>query len=164
MRSANLVYRALLAAGLFAFFPVLRIYAADSELISKPSDRSFQETVERFEKAVKAKGGVGWMVFTEIDHAAAASKNGLTLKPRTVIVFGNPKLGTKPMEGAPTLAIDVPLKALVWQDNQDKVWLAYNSGDYLMTYVYPRHGLAMPVENAKGIDQVLAGFADEATR
>ena len=131
MLSANLVYRALLAAGLFAVSPVLRIYVADSGLISKPSDQSVQETVERFEKAVKAKGGVGWMVFTEIDHAAAASKNELTLKPRTVIVFGNPNLGTKPMEGAPTLAIDVPLRALVWQDDQDKVWLTYNSGLYL---------------------------------
>ena len=163
MRSANLVYRALLAAGLFAFLPVLRIYAADSGLISKPSDHSFQETVERFEKAVKAKGGVGWMVFTEIDHAAAASKNGLTLKPCTVIVFGNPNLGTKPMEGAPTLAIDVPLRALVWQDDQDKVWLTYNSGLYLRSHVYPRHGLAMPAESAEAIDQVLAIFAEEAT-
>src|SRR3954454_2691147 len=164
MRSANLVYRALLAAGLFAFLPVLRIYAAVSGLISKSSDHSFQETVERFEKAVKAKGGVGWMVFTEIDHAAAASKNGLTLKPRTVIVFGNPNLGTKPMEGAPTLAIDVPLRALVWQDDQGKVWLTYNSGDYLMSYVYPRHGLTMSGQNANAIDQVLASFAEEATR
>src|SRR3954453_13918280 len=153
MLLANFVFRALLAAGLFAFLPVLRIYAADSGLISKPSDHSVQETVERFEKAVKARGSVGWMVFTEIDHAAAASQNGLTLKPRTVIVFGNPKLGSKPMEGAPTLAIDVPLKAPVWQDDQGKVSLTYNSGDYLMNYVYPRHGLAMTVENAKAIDQ-----------
>ena len=104
------------------------------------------------------------MVFTEIDHASAASKNGLTLKARLVIVFGNPKLGTNPMEGAPTLAIDVPLKALVWQDDQNKVWLTYNSGAYLMNYVYPRHGLAMPVDNAKAIDQVIASFAEEATR
>ena len=102
--------------------------------------------------------------FTEIDHAAAASKNALTLKPRLVIVFGNPKLGTRPMEGAPTLAIDVPLKALVWQDDQNKVWLTYNSGAYLMNYVYPRHGLAMPGEIANAIDQVLASFAEEATR
>jgi uncharacterized protein (DUF302 family) len=104
------------------------------------------------------------MAFTEIDHATAASKNGLTLTPRLVIVFGNPKLGTKPMEKAPTLAIDVPLNALVWQDDQNKVWLAYNSGNYLMNYVYPRHGLAMPAENAKAFDQVLARFAEEATR
>ena len=139
-------------------------HAAETGLISKPSNHSVQETVERFERAVKAKEANGWMVFTEIDHAAAASKNGLTLKPRIVIVFGNPKLGTKPMEGAPTLAIDVPLKALVWQDDKDKVWLTYNSGEYLMSYVYPRHALTMPAENAKAIDQVLTSFADEGTR
>ena len=103
MISANLVNRVLAAAGLFVILPVLGPYAADSGLISKASDHSVQETVERFEKAVKARGSVGWMVFTEIDHAVAASQNGLTLKPRTVIIFGNPKLGTKPMEGAPTL-------------------------------------------------------------
>ena len=90
MISANLVKRVLAAAGLFVILPVLGPYAADSGLISKPSDHSVQETVERFEKAVKARGSVGWMVFTEIDHAAAASHNGLTLKPRTLIIFGNP--------------------------------------------------------------------------
>jgi uncharacterized protein (DUF302 family) len=164
MISTALVCRAALVfAGLYmAWLPTSR--AAESGLISKPSNHSVEETVERFERAVKAKEANGWMVFTEIDHAAAASKNGLTLKPRLVVVFGNPKLGTKPMEGAPTLAIDVPLKALVWQDDSNKVWLAYNSGDYLMNYVYPRHGLAMPAENAKAIDQVLASFAEEATR
>jgi uncharacterized protein (DUF302 family) len=154
---------ALVLGGLFmAWQPIS--YAAESGLISKTSNHSVQETVVRFERAVKAKEVDGWIVFTEIDHAAAASKNGLALKPRIVIVFGNPKLGTKPMEGAPTLAIDLPLKALVWQDEQDKVWLTYNSGDYLMSYVYPRHGLAMPGENAKAIDQVLANFVEEAVR
>jgi uncharacterized protein (DUF302 family) len=163
MLSPTLVRRALVLAGfLIALAPTS--HAAESGLISKPSNHSVRETMERFERAVRAKEANGWMVFTEIDHAAAASKNGLTLKPRIVIVFGNPKLGTKPMEGAPTLAIDVPLKALVWQDDQDKVWLTYNSGDYLMSYVYPRHGLAMPAENSRGIDQALASFADEATR
>ncbi len=163
MVSSGLIYRALVLGGLFtAVMPVAN--GADSGLISKPSNHSVQETIERFERAVKAKDANGWMVFSEIDHAAAANKNGLSLKPRTVIVFGNPKLGTKPMEGAPTLAIDVPLKALVWQDDQGKVWLAYNSGDYLMSYVYPRHGLAMPGQNAKAIDLVLASFAEEATR
>ena len=157
------VCRAVLLSWLFAAF-ALTSHAAESGLISRPSSHSVEETTARFERAVRAKETNGWMVFTEIDHAAAASKNGLTLKPRVVIVFGNPKLGTKPMEGAPTLAIDVPLKALVWQDDQDKVWLTYNSGEYLMSYVYPRHGLAMPAENSRGIDQVLASFADEATR
>jgi uncharacterized protein (DUF302 family) len=162
MSYVALVGRGVALVGLFIAFRSLS-YAAEPGLISQPSNHSVQDTVERFERAVKAKEANGWMVFTEIDHAAAASKNGLTLKPRIVIAFGNPKLGTKPMEGAPTLAIDVPLKALVWQDDKDKVWLAYNSGDYLMSYVYPRHALAMPPESAKAIDQVLANFAENAT-
>ena len=156
-------YRALLVVG--SFLALLHsVLAAESGLITKPSNYSVQETIERFEQAVKAKGADGWTVFTEIDHATAASQNGLTLRPRIVIVFGNPKLGTKPMAGAPKLAIDLPLKALVWQDDQDKVWLTYNSGDYLMSYIYPRHGLAMPAENATAIDQTLTKFAEDATR
>jgi uncharacterized protein (DUF302 family) len=99
---------------------------ADQGLITKRSKYSVQETVERFENAIKTKG---FMVFTEVDHAAAATKDGLDLRPRTVIVFGNPKLGTGPMQKFPTLAIDVPPKALVWQDDQGAVWLTYNSAE-----------------------------------
>jgi uncharacterized protein (DUF302 family) len=131
MLSANLVYRALLAAGLFAFLPVLRSYAADSGLISKPSDHSVQETVERFEKAVKAKGGVGWMVFTVIDHAAAASKNALRAEAAHRDCIWQSQPWHQASGRTPTLAIDVSLRALVWQDDQDKVWLTYNSGLYL---------------------------------
>jgi len=90
--------------------------------------------------------------------------SGSQLKPRTVIVFGNPKLGTPAMQKAPTLAIDLPMKTIVWQDDQDKVWLTYNSADYLATQIYPRHGLSIPTAGANALDQVLAGFADEATR
>jgi uncharacterized protein (DUF302 family) len=143
--------------------PVAR--GAEPGLVTKASAHSVPETIARFERAVRAKEANGWMIFTEIDHsAAAAAKNGLTLRPRTVIVFGNPRLGTAPMEKAPTVAIDVPLKALVWQDDQEKVWLTYNSAEYLRSYVYPRHGLTMPAEGAKATDEVLASFADEATR
>jgi uncharacterized protein (DUF302 family) len=138
--------------------------AAETGIIAKSSNYSARETIQRFESAVKAKAANGWIVFTEIDHAAAAQKAGLDLKPRTVVVFGNPKLGTTPMQKAATLAIDVPLKALVWEDEQGKVWLSYNAGQYLMDYVYPRHGLTMPAEMAKGIDQVLNEFSDQATK
>lgn len=163
LRSITSLCRTIVFAGFS--MTSLPLYATEpAGLVTKPSSHSVSGTVERFEQAVKTKAANGWMIFTEIDHAEAASKNGLTLKPRTVIVFGNPKLGTKPMERAATLAIDVPLKALVWQDEQDKVWITYNSGDYLMNYVYPRHGLVMPAENATAIDTVIAGFADEATR
>ena len=95
-------------------------HAADDGLITKPSRYSVKETVARFEAAVKEREAT---VFTEIDHAAAAKKFGLDMRPRTVIVFGNPKLGTPVMVKTPLLAIDLPPKALVWEDDQGKVWL-----------------------------------------
>jgi uncharacterized protein (DUF302 family) len=119
--------------------------------------------MERFEAAIRAKSDEGWMVFTELDHAAAAAKNGLTLPPRTVVVFGNPRGGTPNMQKAPTLAIDVPPKALVWQDDQGKVWLTFNSGEYLQNYVYPRHGLPSNPAAAMAFDEFVKHAAEQAT-
>jgi len=154
------VYR-LAATAFLCLVPQLG-FSADSGLITKESKHSVSETVQRFESAVNAKSANGWMVFTEIDHAAAAEKYGLKLLPRTVVVFGNPKLGTPGMQKAPTVAIDVPLKALVWEDDQGKVWLTYNSAEYLQNYVYPRHGLPSNPDAAKAIGGVLAVFAQQA--
>src|SRR5712672_2436977 len=137
--------------------------AADDGLITKPSNHSVKETVTRFEDAVKQREAAGFVVFTEIDHAAAAKKFGLEMRPRTVIVFGNPKLGTPVMKKTPLLAIDVPPKALVWQDDEGKVWLTYNSAEYLNSTIYPRHGLpdtpTTPVF-VKALDE----FSDYATK
>jgi uncharacterized protein (DUF302 family) len=123
---------------------------ADSGLITKPSRYSVQETIERFETAVKAKGQT---VFGEVDHAAAATKVGLELRPRTVILFGRPQNGTAALRAAPTLAIDAPMKALVWQDNQGKVWLTYNSAEYQGGYIYPRHGLSLSADSRKNLEE-----------
>ena len=135
--------------------------AADQGLITKRSNYSVLETVERFENAIKAKG---FMIFAELDHAAAAMKYGLELRPRTVIVFGNPRVGTGLMQKFPTLAIDVPPKALVWQDDQGKVWLTYNSAEYLGSTIYPRHGLQMPPEARQGLEQLLTEVSDLSTK
>jgi len=137
--------------------------AADSGLITMPSNYSVEVTVQRFEAAIRAKSDQGWMVFTELDHAAAAEKNGLKLPARTVIVFGNPRGGTPSMQKSPTLAIDVPPKALVWQDDQGKVWLTFNSGTYLQDYVYPRHGLPSNPAAAKAFDEFVKHAAEQAT-
>ena len=134
--------------------------SAAAGLITKPSTHSVQETAQRFENAIRSKG---WVVFTEIDHAAAAKQVGLDMKPRTVIIFGNPKLGTAPMQKAATLAIDNPPKALVWQDDQEKVWLTYNSAEYLGSHVYPRHGLSLPPEAIKNLAQFLTEVSNQAT-
>jgi uncharacterized protein (DUF302 family) len=137
--------------------------AAESGLITVPSKYSAEETIQRFEAAIRANSDQGWMVFTELDHAAAAEKNGLKLPARTVIAFGNPRLGTPNMQKAPTLAIDVPPKALVWQDDQGKVWLTVNSGEYLQNYVYPRHGLPSNPAAGKSFDDFVKHAAQQAT-
>ena len=161
-RGAAMGWVYCLAASAFLCLAPQLGFSADSGLITKESKHSVSETVQRFEAAVNAKSANGWMVFTEIDHAAAAEKYGLKLLPRTVVVFGNPKLGTPGMQKAPTVAIDVPLKALVWEDDQGKVWLTYNSAEYLQNYVYPRHGLPSNLDAAKAIGGVLAVFAQQA--
>jgi uncharacterized protein (DUF302 family) len=137
--------------------------AADEGLITKPSNYSVKETVTRFEAAVKDNEGAGFTVFTEIDHAAAAKKFGLGMRARTVIVFGNPKLGTPAMVNTPLLAIDVPPKALVWEDDQGKVWLSYNSADYLYKTIYPRHGAVAPPGTAP-FAKLLDEMSDQATK
>jgi uncharacterized protein (DUF302 family) len=102
--------------------------AADNGIVSKPSGSSVPETLDRLEKVVKAKG---LTVFARIDHSGEAEKVGLTMPPTQLLIFGNPKTGTAMMNSSPSIAIDLPLKALAWEDRNGKVWLSYNSPDYL---------------------------------
>jgi uncharacterized protein (DUF302 family) len=136
---------------------------ADNGIITKPSKYSVIETISRFETAVKSREGAGFTVFTEIDHAAAGKKFGIDMRPRTVVIFGNPKLGTPVMAKTPLLAIDNPPKALVWEDEQGKVWLSYNSADYLYKTIYFRHGVDAP-PNYAAFAKVLDEMTDEATK
>ena len=137
---------------------------ADNGFITKPSKYSVKDTIEKFESAIKAKAAGGWTVFTRIDHAAAAKEAGLEMRPRTVIIFGNPKGGTSPMTKSASLAIDLPMKALVWQDDQDKVWLTYNSSEYGAKVVFPRHGLSVPEEAKNALEKFLADASDQSTQ
>ncbi len=137
--------------------------AADDGLITKPSKYSVKETVARFEAAVNQKEAAGFMVFTEIDHAAAAKKFGFDMRPRTLILFGNPKVGTPAVIKTPLLAIDLPPKALVWEDDQGKVWLSYNSADYLFNTIYPRHNAGAAPATAP-IAKLLDEMSDQATK
>jgi len=152
-----------LAVSLVMCVTAITTYAADDGLITKPSRYSVKETVARFETAVKQREAAGFIVFTEIDHADAAKKFGLDMRPRTVIVFGNPKGGTPSMVKIPLLAIDVPPKALVWEDDEGKVWLSYNSADYLYKTIYPRHG-AVPPPTTAPFAQALDEMSDYATK
>ena len=130
-------------------------------LITKQSSYSAAETISRFKDSVKAHGGT---VFTEIDHAAAAAKAGILLRGRTVIMFGNPKGGTPLMQQAPTLAIDLPSKALVWEDDDGVVWLTYNSGKYMENAIYARHGLAVKTGAHDYMERLLEDASDHSTR
>ena len=103
-----------------------------------------QDTVNRLETAVKAKG---MMVFARIDHAAGAMAVGLSLRPTEVVIFGNAKAGTPLMQSVQTTGIDLPLKALVWQDASGDTWLSYNDPAWLAT----RHGLSGETQAAVGM-------------
>jgi uncharacterized protein (DUF302 family) len=134
---------------------------ADPGLITKPSSYSVQETIERFENAIKAKGQV---VFGRVDHAEAAAKFGIEFKPHTTVLFGRPQNGTPLMRQAGTYAIDAPQKVVVWQDDDDKVWLTYNSAEYLATHLLPRHGLSIGADAVKNLQQFLDQVTDQATK
>ncbi len=101
---------------------------AGSNLVTKPSKHSVSETIERIERAVTAKG---MQIFVRIDHSGEAKKVGLTMRPTELLIFGNPKGGTALMVAQPTAAIDLPMKALAWEDADGKVWLTYNSPELL---------------------------------
>jgi uncharacterized protein (DUF302 family) len=114
----------------------------DNGLIHLSSPYTVLETLARLEAIVERKG---LTIAARIDHSGDAAKAGLTMQPTQLLVFGNPKSGTPLMIASPGAAIDLPLKALVWQDDEDKVWLSYNSPGYLKE----RH--AIPDELLKNI-------------
>ena len=119
--------------------------AGGDTLVTKPSKYSVSETLNRIEKVVTTKG---MQIFARIDHGGEAKKVGLTMRPTELLIFGNPKGGTALMVARPTAAIDLPMKALAWEDEDGKVWLTYNSPDLL----HERHGV--PVELTSKLDPV----------
>ena len=121
-----------------------------SGVIEKKSVSSVAETLDKLETLVESKG---MKIFARINHAAEASAVGLEMRPTEVLIFGDPKTGTPLMNSCPLLAIDLPLKALSWEDENGQVWLAYNSPVYLQK----RHGLAETPFQAIGglIDEVV---------
>jgi uncharacterized protein (DUF302 family) len=123
-------------------------------IISKPSKYSVQETLHRLETILTSKG---IKVFAQVDHSGEAEKAGLKMPPTQLLIFGNPKGGTPVMLAAPTAAIDLPWKALAWQDAAGQVWLSYNDA----AYIQKRYGLADDVMKplaglAAMIEQALA--------
>jgi uncharacterized protein (DUF302 family) len=129
---------------------------ADTDLVTLSSAHGATETVERL-KALLAQKGIE--VFAHIDHAAEARKVGLALRPTQVLIFGNPKAGTPLMQDRQTIGLDLPLRALVWEDEHCKVWVTYRRVDDLAR----RHEVTGHGEAVKALDEGLAGLARAAT-
>ena len=116
-----------------------------------------KDTMDRFEAALKAKG---LTIFARIDHAAGAAEAGLPLRPTELLIFGNAKSGTPLMQADQAVGIDLPLKALVWQDADGKVWLSYNAPDWIAA----RAGLSEKSAGAvAAMTKALAAIAEAAT-
>jgi uncharacterized protein (DUF302 family) len=121
-------------------------------IISKPSKYSVPETLHRLETILTSKG---IKVFAQVDHSGEAEKAGLKMPPTQLLIFGNPKGGTPVMLAAPTAAIDLPWKALAWQDAAGEVWLSYNDAAFIQKryglgddVMKPLAGLAAVIEQA----------------
>lgn len=134
-------------------------YANEPDLIRKASPHSVALTVQRFETAIKAKG---MKVFPRFDHAAAAREYGMKMRPTVVVSFGNPKFGTPFMTRHPASGIDFPPKAIVYQDANGRVWLAYNSSSYLYETIFKRHGLAYQEKDVEFYRNVLDELVESA--
>jgi len=119
----------------------------DRGIIDVPSPYSVPDTLKRLEDIARAKE---LTIFARVDHSGEAEKAGLKMRPTQLLIFGSPKAGTPLMIAVPSLAIDLPLKALAWEDAQGKVWLSYNHPEYLRE----RHGV--PEELMKNIAGVEA--------
>ncbi len=100
----------------------------DNGMVHLHSPHTVPETLRRLESLLQAKGV---NIFARVDHSGEAEKAGMKMRPRQLLIFGSPKAGTPLMAASPTLAIDLPLKALAWEDADGAVWLSYNSPEYL---------------------------------
>ena len=143
-----------LCALLAAFF--VSSVAASEGMISVKSAHTVKVTADRLEQALNAKG---MTVFSRIDHAAGAKKAGMTLRPTELVIFGNPKVGTQLMRCSQGIAIDLPLKALIWEDASGSVWLSYNDPAFLKL----RHGTEGCDAVFDKVSGALGNFAKKAS-
>ena len=125
-------------------------------MTSIPSSFGPKETMDRLEAEIMAKG---MTVFVRIDHAAGAAEVGLTLRPTELVIFGNARGGTPLMQSAQTIGIDLPLKALVWQDAGGKTWLSYNEP----SWIAQRHSVANAEQVVSNLGAVLGAIVGTAS-
>lgn len=125
---------------------------ADNGIVTIPAQHSVDEIVQKLEGLLAAKGV---KLFAVVDHGGEASKAGLRMPPTKLLIFGNPKAGTPLMLASPSVAIDLPLKILVWEDAGGKVWISCNSSAWLQA----RHGLPSDLVANIAVVEALASAA-----
>jgi uncharacterized protein (DUF302 family) len=130
---------------------------ADNGLVSVKSSHNVKDTTDRLVQALESKG---MTVFNRINHAEGAKKVGSTMLPTELVIFGNPKVGTPLMVCSRSVAIDLPQKALIWEDAQGQAWLVYNDPAYLAE----RHGITDCKEVLQKVAGALKNFAAAATQ
>jgi uncharacterized protein (DUF302 family) len=128
--------------------------AADG-IITIPSGSNAKQTIDKLEAALKAGGAT---IFARVDHAAGAVSAGLALRPTELLIFGNPKGGTPLMQSQQSAGIDLPMKALAWEDAAGKSWLSYNDP----AWIAKRHELSP--ETAKVVEALSAGLKGAAAK
>ena len=153
MNKEGIMRKTILALALL--FVGINAWAGPEGFVGKPSRYPVPETMDRLVTVLQSKG---MTVFARIDHAAEAEKVGLKMRPTQLLVFGNPKGGTPLMVAAPTVAIDLPFKALAWEDADGKVWLGFNAPGYLKE----RHGIKGKDEALKALAGALDAMTDKA--
>ena len=151
-----------LSASLTSILYAVSVTAGDIEpaqrgLVQIKSVYSVEKTAERLAVSLEAKG---LTLFTQIDHAAGAESVGQSLRPTRLLVFGNPNVGTPLMQCDRTVAIDLPQKALIWEDNTGQVWVGYNDPRYLRT----RHNLQGCEPILQKVDNALRTLATSAAQ
>ena len=126
----------------------------DRGIIDTLSNHSVDETVEKLKGILQAKGVT---LFALVDHSGEAEKAGMKMRPTKLLIFGNPKAGTPVMLAAPSSAIDLPLKILIWEDREGKVWVSYNS----LTYLQERHGIPQELlQNVAVVETLVNAVAE----
>src|SRR6266516_8183272 len=128
--------------------------AASKGITDIPSNHSVEQTVEKLKNILQSKGVT---LFALVDHSGEAAKIGMKMRPTKLLIFGSPKAGTPLMLAAPSVAIDLPLKILIWEDREGRAWLSYNSPAYLQE----RHGVPEALLPNIAVVETLARAAGE---
>ncbi len=145
----------IILTALSILFIAVPVEAADG-VVNVPSAFNVEETADRMESILKEKG---MTIFNRIKHSEGAGKVGINLRDTELIIFGNPKVGSPLMKCQQSVAIDLPQKALIWEDDKDRVWISYNDPRYLEK----RHNITGCEEAISKIEKALAGIAKSAS-